>query len=134
MRVIRKEKRSKKERGPCPDGKVENAMKPRFPLSHRARHHRRRDHETENPNRKGGRPIDRHHRPKPATDPAVSNCRHPAVLVDAGHPSDGLRLISLCSELLAFSTFPSGQGPLSFLLLFSLRITLISSGFSADSG
>src|SRR5205085_3642249 len=84
MRVIRKEKRSKKERGPCPDGKVENAMKPRFPLSHRACHQRRTDHQTENPNHKGGRSDDRHHRPKPATDPAVSNCRHPAVLVDAG--------------------------------------------------
>jgi hypothetical protein len=35
-----KEKRSKKEKK-SPDGKVENAMTPRFPLSHRARHQRR---------------------------------------------------------------------------------------------
>src|SRR6266498_178576 len=31
---------------------------------------------------------------------------------------------------IAFSTFPSGQVLLSFLLLFSLRITLVSAGFS----
>src|SRR6266571_7281140 len=92
MRVIRKEKRTKKERRPCPDGKVENTMKPRFPLSHRAHYQRRTDHQGENPNREGGRSVDRHHRPKPATDPAVSNCRDPAVLVDAGHTSHDLEL------------------------------------------
>jgi hypothetical protein len=34
--IFHKEKRSKKEKK-SPDGKVENAMKLRFPLSHRAR-------------------------------------------------------------------------------------------------
>jgi hypothetical protein len=42
--LFHKEKRSKKEKN-SPDGKVENAMKPRFPLSHRA-HHKRREKET----------------------------------------------------------------------------------------
>src|SRR6266568_7118496 len=106
MRVIRKEKRTKKERRPCPDGKVENAMKPRFPLSHRAHYQRRTDHQGENPNREGGRSVDRHHRPKPATDPAVSNCRDPAVLVDAGQAS------SSTSEESARSTlFPVTRSP-----------------------
>jgi hypothetical protein len=37
--VIRKEKEPKRKEN-RPAGKVENAMKPRFPLSHRACHHR----------------------------------------------------------------------------------------------
>jgi hypothetical protein len=44
--VIRKEKEPKRKVN-RPDGKVENAMKLRFPLSHRACHQRRRE--------KGGR-------------------------------------------------------------------------------
>jgi hypothetical protein len=37
--VIRKEKEAKRKEN-RPDGKEENAMKPRFPLSHRARYQR----------------------------------------------------------------------------------------------
>jgi len=56
-------------------------MKLRFPLSHRARYQRpKEDDEGENQNRKGRRPVGRHHRPEPETDPAVLSCRDPAVL------------------------------------------------------
>jgi hypothetical protein len=60
-------------------------MKPRFPLSHRARYQKQKDHGGENPNHKGGRSSDRRIDDKTETDPAVSSCRDPAVLVDAGH-------------------------------------------------
>jgi hypothetical protein len=40
--VFHKEKRSKKERRTSPDGKEENAMRLRFPLSHRAHYKRLR--------------------------------------------------------------------------------------------
>jgi hypothetical protein len=44
--VIRKEKEAKRKEN-RPDGKEENAMKLRFPLSHRAHDQRRREEETD---------------------------------------------------------------------------------------
>jgi hypothetical protein len=97
--VIRKEKVPKRKEN-RPAGKVENAMKPRFPLSHRACHQKQgndRGIRTQI-NKEGGLSaaiivrrtwsVRRCH--NPATDPALSNCRDPVVLVDAeqtGHYS-----------------------------------------------
>ncbi len=89
--VIRKEKEPKRKEN-RPAGKVENAMKLRFPLSHRACHQKQRTTgDQTQTNKEGGLSaavIDPPDlvgpaRYKPATDPAVSNRRHPAVLVDA---------------------------------------------------
>jgi hypothetical protein len=89
MRVIRKEKRKEKR----PDGKVENAMKLRFPLSHRARYQKQKEttgDRTQTPKEGGLRTaaID----DKPETEPAVSSCRDPAVLVDAGQHHSAARI------------------------------------------
>jgi len=50
--LAKKEKVGKKKEGDPPYGKVENAMRPRFPLSHRACYQRKKT-TRENPNQKG---------------------------------------------------------------------------------
>jgi hypothetical protein len=56
--VIRKEKEAKRKEN-RPDGKVENAMKLRFQLSHRTRYQRRREKETTGAESTRRRSIDR---------------------------------------------------------------------------
>jgi hypothetical protein len=97
--VIRKEKVAKRKEN-RPAGKVENAMKLRFPLSHRACHQKQRNDRGAEPKstwKAAYRPPSSTRRTwsvrrcyKPATDPAVSSCRHPAVLVDARQSIAGL--------------------------------------------
>jgi len=56
----RKKKQKRKENRP--DGKVENAMKPRFPLSHRAYHEKPKDDHRREPKSQRRRSIDRNHK------------------------------------------------------------------------
>jgi len=73
--VIRKEKEPKRKEN-RPAGKVENAMKLRFPLSHRACRQKQETTGRENPHQQGGRPVGRHHRPPDLVGPALSQPGH----------------------------------------------------------